>query len=148
MLTKVAADLENEKATLVTVEKKLASAQKEVEAKEFQQQEVKAAKEEDENKLAELLSNFKDLSSESIELEQKLAQSMKNLDKILSEINVTEDQRAVLNNLNDSLTSAGSLLRELITESEMVNERLKVLKEQHSDLEEEYTRLVEQQLGE
>lgn len=148
LLSKVQSDLESERANLKVIEEKLAVAQKNVEAKEFQQQELKAAKEDDESKLTEVMEAYADLSRESIELENRVAQSMKNLDKLMSEVNVNDEQKAALENLSETLTSAGSLLRELITEYQTLNERLKLLKSQHSDLEEEYTRLVEQQLGE
>ena len=73
---------------------------------------------------------------------------MKNLESILGEVTLTDDQKAELDKLNDALSSAGENMRTLITEYESVNERLKMLREQHEDLEEEYTKLVEQQLGE
>ena len=148
MVEQAQADLEKEKGSLKEIESRLDVAQKDVEQKEFQQQELKSAKEEDEIKLQELLESFENISSESISLEQQLAQSLKNLDSILEELEVNEEQRAVFDDLSQSLTTSGGLLRELITEYSSVNERLNILREQHEDLEEEYTRLVEQQLGE
>jgi predicted nuclease with TOPRIM domain len=73
---------------------------------------------------------------------------MKSLDAILSELNLTQDQRKHLSDLSETLTSAGGRLRELLTEYQTVKERLDMLTQQHADLEEEYTKLVEQQLGE
>lgn len=148
MLEKTQSDLESEKNELKTIESKLDVAQKDVEQKEFQQQELKSAKEEDELKLNQLLESYETVSSESINLEQQLAQSLKNLDTILAELEITDEQRDAFEQLSEGLTIGGSLLRELITEYNSVNERLNVLREQHDDLEEEYTRLVEQQLGE
>jgi chromosome segregation ATPase len=148
MLEKAQSDLESEKNELKTIESKLDVAQKDVEQKEFQQQELKSAKEEDELKLNQLLESYETVSSESINLEQQLAQSLKNLDTILAELEITDEQRDAFEQLSEGLTIGGSLLRELITEYNSVNERLNVLREQHDDLEEEYTRLVEQQLGE
>lgn len=145
---KAKSELEAETARLKEIEQKLDAAQKAVETKEAQQQEVKAAKEDDLNKLQELLVNYESISSESIELEQKLAASLKNLDSILGEVQLTANQKAMLTQLQESVTSAGSRLRDLLTEYQTVNERLQMLSQQHSDLEEEYTRLVEQQLGE
>lgn len=148
MLEKAQRDLESEKNELKTIESKLDVAQKDVEQKEFQQQELKSAKEEDELKLTQLFDSYETVSSESINLEQQLAQSLKNLDTILAELQITDEQRDAFEQLSEGLTIGGSLLRELITEYNSVNERLNVLREQHDDLEEEYTRLVEQQLGE
>ncbi len=148
MVNNVRAELEGEKGSLKSIEQKLDQAQKDVETKEYQQQEMKSAKEEDEKKLTDLLGSYEQVSSESVNLEQKLAQSLKNLDSIMAELTLSDNQRSVLEDLSNALTTAGSLLRELITENNSVNERITMLKEQHDDLEDEYTRLVEQQLGE
>lgn len=141
-------DLSSQKASLKEIETKLDSAQKTVEEKESVQQELKSAREEDENRLKELLGRYEEVSSESIALEQRLAASLKNLDVILDEIDLTQDQKAVFEELQSAMTNSGSRLRDLLTEYETVNERLNVLQTQHSELEEEYTKLVEQQLGE
>ncbi len=147
-LTDESTQLEKEKIRLKEVETKLESAQKLVETKEGQQQETKSSREEDEQKLRELMAAYTDISSESIGLERKLAASLKNLETIVSEVKMTDDQKAVLNDLLNSLTEGSSRLRELLTEYQVVNERLEMLQQQHGDLEEEYTKLVEQQLGE
>jgi putative ABC transport system permease protein len=136
-----------EKSNLAAIERKLDKAQKLVEGKEAIQQELKSGKAEDEQKMAELLAGYADISAESVMLEQQLAASMKNLDQIMSEVDMTVDQRSVLQDLSGALTTAGSRLRDLIMEYQQTNERLQALNVQHKDLEEEYTRLVEQQLG-
>jgi len=148
MLDGVKTDLETEKGALSEIETKLDSAQKDVEGKEGLQQEIKSAKEEDEELLEGLLGNYSEISDESISLEQKLAASLKNLDHMMEEMELTAEQKAVIENLTNTLTSAGGLFRNLITEYSSVKERLDMLKQQHDDLEDEYTRLVEQQLGE
>lgn len=141
------ANLDAQQKLLKEVEVKLDVAQRDVETKEQAQQETKSSKEEDEIRLQELLSSFGDISSESISLEQQLAQSMRNLDTLISEVPMTDDQKAVLTELSDVLVASGSRLRDLITDHQAVNERLEGLKQQHTDLEDEYTKLVEQQLG-
>ena len=141
-------DLENEKAALKELESRLDEAQTNVEQKESHQQELKSSREEDEIKLEEILTSYSDISSESISLEQKLAQSLKNLDSISEEVELNDDQKAILEDLSSALSNAGENLRNLLMEFETVNERLTLLREQHEDLEDEYTKLVEQQLGE
>lgn len=141
-------ELENEKIRLKEVESKLDVAQKNVEAKEGQQQDLKTSKEEDENKLRELMGSYQTISDESIALEKRLAASMKSLEAIISEVSVSDEHKAILNDLLETLTETSSRLRELLTEFQMVNERLTMLNQQFGDLEEEYTKLVEQQLGE
>jgi hypothetical protein len=144
----IQATLEAERASLKQIEERLDTAQKLVEKKEAEQQEIKNAKEEDLIKLEELLVNYGDVSRESHELEQRLASSLKSLDKILSEVELSQSQREMLISLQQAVELAGSRLRDLLTEYETVHERLTMLKQQHADLEEEYTRLVELQLGE
>lgn len=144
----IGSELAKEKTQLTTIEAKLDEAQKKVEVKESQQQDVKTAKDEDQAVLEQLLSTFADLSSESTVLEQKLAQSLKNLDVILAESSLTADQKEGLQDLSNAMTEAGSRLRDLITQHSQINERLAMLKQQHTELEDEYTKLVEKQLGE
>ncbi|MBN8550582.1 MAG: hypothetical protein J0M12_14800 [Deltaproteobacteria bacterium] len=140
-------DLEREKGALKEIESKLGTAQKLVEEKEGKQQDIKSAKMEDELKLQELLSNYENLSTEAIALEQRLAASLKNLDSMMDEIELTQDQKGVLQEMSNALTNAGARLRDLLTEYEQVHQRLEALRQQHVDLEDEYTKLVEQQLG-
>jgi len=140
--------LQKEKERLKEVESKLENAQRLVEEKESQQHETKAVKDTDEQVLRDLLSNYTQISDEAMGLEKKLAASLKNLETIIAEVKMTEDQKAILNDLLNALTEGGAQLRELITEYQMVKERLEMLQQQHHDLEEEYTKLVEQQLGE
>lgn len=140
--------LAREKETLTQLESKLDTVQKSVEAKEVQHQEMKTAREEEEARLAELLANYETISNESIALEQRLAESLKNLDAMMDGVQMTDEQRLVLEELSGALTNTGARLRDLLTEYNMVKERLDTLSGQHRDLEEEYTRLVEQQLGE
>ncbi len=139
--------IEDQKKSLIEVEAALSKAQKVVEEKETYQQDLKTVREDDEKKLADLLSVYEQISGESLALEQQLALSMKNLDEIINSVELNDDQKAILNQLSEAMTHAGSRLRDLITEYEVVRGRLNALQSQHTDLEEEYTRLVEQQLG-
>jgi predicted nucleic acid-binding Zn-ribbon protein len=66
---------------------------------------------------------------------------------MIVEMPMTADQKAVFQALSDTLSSASSRLRDLIIDYQGLNERLDNLKGQHADLENEYTKLVEQQLG-
>lgn len=151
-LTQQASQLEQslgqEKNALLEIEKKLDVAQKNVEGKEAQQQEMKSAKEEDERKLQGLLDAYQSTADEAVALEQRLASSLKNIDKMKEQLTLTSDQRAMIDNLSSSLENSGGRLRDLLMEYASVNERLVQLTQQHTDLEEEYTKLVEQQLGE
>ena len=147
-LDSIGMEVENQRRILKEFETKLEGAQGQIEAKETSQQELKTSRREDEERLNQLLASFKDISQESIALEQRLAASLKNLDGLMVGMTLTPDQRATLMELQNVMVSSGGRLRELITEYEAVKNRLEVLRQQHKDLEEEYTRLVEQQLGE
>ncbi|RIL09567.1 MAG: hypothetical protein DCC75_06225 [Proteobacteria bacterium] len=73
---------------------------------------------------------------------------MKSLDTLTADLQLTPDQKGAFDDLSNGLTAASARLRDLLTEYNTLNERLVNLQQQHLDLEEEYTRLVEQQLGE
>lgn len=146
-IEEVQVNLATEHQKLGELEKKLEIAQKDVETREAAHQEIKSAKAEDEEKLTKIMEEYEQISSDSIALEQRLASSLKNVDQMMVEVKMTEEQKAVLSGLSEALTNAGGQLRDLITEYKMIQDRLKALTQQAEDLEEEYTRLVEQQLG-
>jgi chromosome segregation ATPase len=139
--------LESQKQLIKELEARLDQAQKDVEAKEGEQQEMKSSKEEDEKRLLEITTAYDSYSSQSVSLEHQLAASLKNLDTMLVEVPMTPDQKAVFQELSSTMTSASSRLRDLFVDYQAVHERLEGLKSQHTDLEEEYTKLVEQQLS-
>ena len=147
-VTEAHKNLDQEKAALSAIEERLDSAQTDVEQKEAVQQEIKSSKEDDEKKLETLLGQYEAIKQESQELEKKLAESLKNLDSILEEVELSDDQKDVFKELQNSLQQASASLRDLVMEHEMVNQRIENLRTQHADLEDEYTKLVEQQLGE
>lgn len=140
--------LDTQKRMLKEVETKLEEAQKTIEEKESYHQSLKSAKAEDEEKVAGLLARFEDIAAESISLEQKLAASLKSLDQMMTELQLTQEQKAMFENIQGALTEASSQLRELYIEYDSIKKRIDTLNMQLEDLEVEYTKLVEQQLGE
>ncbi len=147
MLEQLQKDLKTAENGLTELEDKLNKAQEEVEQKEAQQQDMKSSNEKDEAALTELLTSYEDISNKSMELEKRLADAMEELDRMMKELELTPDQRGVLEELSEAMSSAGALLRDLITEHNAINERLADMRQQQLDLEEEYTKLVERQLG-
>lgn len=139
--------LESQRALMSELEGRLSETQKSVEAKEREQQEMKSAKEEDEQAVNALTSKYDEYSTQAVALEHKLAESLKSLDAMIVETPMTADQKAVFQELSGALGTASSRLRDLIIDYQGLNERLANLKSQHADLEGEYTKLVEQQLG-
>jgi len=141
-------EIVGEAQKLKAVETRLDTAQRNIEQREASQQEIKSAKDNEESLLDDLKSKYDEYSTEAISLEQSLAQSLKNLDKMMNEIELTPDQRTSLDGLSEAMTTSGGRLRDLLSEYQVVTDRLQMLQQQHIDLENEYTKLVEQQLGE
>jgi len=147
-LQEVQSSLAGQKELLKEVEKRLEQAQKTIEEKEAYHQALKSAKAEDEEKVAGLLARYDDIAAESISLEQKLATSMKSLDQMLAELQLTQEQVIAFQDVQNALTDTSSQLRQLYLEYEGMKQRIDTLMNQLEDLEVEYTKLVEQQLGE
>ncbi len=139
--------LEEQRDKLQQTEARLRKAQEEVMGRELSQQEVKTARQEDEKKLVEVMSNYQDFSSQSVTLEHKLAQSLRQLDTMIVENPLTANQRALFQELSNALTAASAQLRDVIVDYQAVYERLDALRNQYADLEKEYTKLVDLQLG-
>jgi len=118
-----------------------------VQAREAEQQELRALKEEDEAAIHHALNRYNEFSAESLSLEQKLAESLRTLDAMSSEIKMTPDQQAVFSELSNALTQASAQLRDVIIDYQNAHERLSNLNARFGDLEVEYTKLVEQQLA-
>jgi hypothetical protein len=64
-----------------------------------------------------------------------------------AEVALTADQKAVFEALSTALTTASSQLRDVIVAYQNMHERLAALQGQYADLENEYIKLVELQLG-
>ena len=131
----------------VELEGKMRAAQKSIKEREAAQSRLKAVEVGEENKIAEIITTYEALNGESIDLERKLAESMKQLDSLEGEAQLTEKQKEALTKLSEVLSSAGERMRELITEYDTINKRILELQQQYLDLEDEFKRLVEQQLS-
>ncbi len=131
----------------VELEEKVRAAQRSIKERESAQSKLKAVKVGEENKIAEIITTYEALNGESIDLERKLAESMKQLDSLEGEAQLTEKQKEALAKLSEVLSSAGERMRELITEYDTINKRILELQQQYLDLEDEFKRLVEQQLS-
>jgi hypothetical protein len=136
-----------QRSLLETITQRLEKARVDVEERELAQQEARAMREEDEVVIAQVTSNYTNFSTESVTLEHTLAESLKTLDVMTSELQMTPDQQAVFSELSNALTSASAQLRDVIVDYQNAYERLESLRSQHKDLESEYSKLVEQQLG-
>lgn len=136
-----------ERSNLEKIEKTLEDARREVEQREAEQQEHKVGQEEEERMLEELLARFDQIQSECQVLEENLANSLKRLDQVLEEMELTQDQQSLVQELSQALEQSGGLLMEMMAEHKTISQKLSAIKSQLQALEEEYTRLVEQQLA-
>ncbi len=141
------AALKEQKDNLQETEIRLTKVQQNVIQRELSQQEIKTARQEDEKVLLEVMTNYQDFSTQSIALEHKLAQTLRTLDAMIAENPMNPDQRAVFQELTNALTTASAQLRDVIVDYQSVHERLAALRSQYADLENEYTKLVDLQLG-
>jgi chromosome segregation ATPase len=139
--------IETQKQVVTELEQRLESAQREIHTKESAQQALKWSKDDDERRLQEVTSAYESYSKQAGSLEQELAASLQNLDLISTQLTASEEQRAIFQELSLTLTQTSERLRELNLEYQSVHQRLEGLKAQHADLEEEYTKLIEQQLS-
>jgi chromosome segregation ATPase len=140
------AAVESQRKARLELEQKLTTAHADVITRESAHQEMKASKQDDEVTLQSVMANYSDISNESVSLERRLAESLKTIDKMSTEIAMTEDQRAVFEALSTALTNASAQLRDVIVAHQNVYERLEALRSQYTDLEAEYIKLVELQL--
>lgn len=140
------AAVEAQRKARIELEQKLTSVHADVIARESAHQEMKAEKQEDEVNLQSVMANYSYISSESVSLERRLADSLRTIDKMSTEVAMTEDQRAVFDALSNALTNASAQLRDVIVAHQNVYERLEALRAQYTDLEAEYIKLVELQL--
>jgi hypothetical protein len=138
---------ELERDTLKKIEATLEGAQKEVEQKELEQQEFKISQKDEEQRTENLRIQFEKIQLETAQLEQNLSESLQDLQNIINELEEGSKIRTALEELSRSLEEAMQLLRELYLEYKVVNERVQMITRQQAELEEEYTRLVEQQLA-
>lgn len=136
-----------EKEKLKSLEGDLKVAKKKMEEKEILQQELKTSKEEDDKELEELLASYEENSQKSRELEKVLAEQIKVLDDYSKDQSLSSVQRDFFIALNETLEESGSNLRSVITEYEQMFIRLSSLKQQLTDLEVEYSKLIESKIS-
>lgn len=132
---------------LTKIAERVDKTRSDVQTRELEQQELRALKDEDEVAIHQALNRYNEFSAESLSLEQKLAESLRTLDAMSSEIKMTPDQAAVFSELSNALTQASAQLRDVIIDYQNAHERLSNLNTRFGDLEKEYTKLVEQQLA-
>jgi DNA repair exonuclease SbcCD ATPase subunit len=139
--------LSEQRQQLQSITDKLDKIREDVERRETEQQELRALKQEDEVAIDATLASYNESLDESLTLEQRLAESLRSLDKMSGEVKMTADQKALFQELSNGLTQTSAELRDVIVDYQAANERLSNLRTRFLDLEREYSKLVEQQLA-
>jgi len=135
------------RSELKTVEADLDTTQTEVEEREIKIQSLKGSKEEEAKLLLQIGQEFQLLNQEAENLQTNLSDSLENIKKLEGELTLTQEQSDQLAEFQKLVTNTVSRLKELAVEGQEVERRLKVLSQQYRSLEEEYTKLVEQQFA-
>lgn len=109
--------------------------------------ELKRGKE-DADKLAEEINNRKEsLQLETKNLESELTNSQAQLQLLADEVSLTDEQKAALKTIEDSLTQGLNQLKNLVETYNVAATRFTNLELQYRELEKEYTKLVEKELA-
>jgi chromosome segregation ATPase len=139
--------IREQQAALNTLVERVDKTRVDVQTRENDLQELRAVSEEDQVAITQSLASYSESSAESLSLEQKLAESLRTVDAMANEIQMTTDQQAVFSELSNALTQASAQLRDVIIDYQNANERLSSLHSRFTDLENEYSKLVEEQLA-
>jgi hypothetical protein len=145
--TLLKAEIAEQKERFKSLSEQVDRTREEVEAREFEQRNLRAMTEEDEAAINLTLSRYNEFSTESISLEQKLAESLRVLDTMATEVQMPPDLKAAFTEISNSLTQTSAQLRDVIIDYQGAHERLKTFSARFADLENEYSRLIEQQLA-
>ena len=147
MTQDIEAELKSTQDGLKEIGIKLDTQQEAIEKKEAQQQELKSINLNEEEKLKFILASYNSVSQEATNFEHRIGVALNKIDDLIQDQSLDANQKDIVEKLAKVLSSTGTLLRNLITEYGSINSRIEQILQQQTDLEDEYTRLVEQQLG-
>jgi chromosome segregation ATPase len=146
-LIEVHESIENERTELKNIENSLLASQNEVEERETKIHEIKGARQQEIKALEEVKQNFEKLSEQSTVLESNLQNSLVEIERLGSELELTQDQKDTLNEFSEIFQVALNDLTLLMAQADDSEERVKNLAQQYRNLEDEYTALVEKQFA-
>ncbi len=139
--------LEIQQVIFKKLETKLKEMQVKVEDAESAHNSLKKEKEESVNLATELKDRNVKLEQDNNTLQSELSQSLGQLTLLSSEVKLTPDQEAGFKKLRASVTAANEQLKTLSGTYKRSSNRFTALFAQYSDLEKEFTKLVEKELG-
>lgn len=137
----------NNKSEISNTESKLATAQTLVDEKEKRHQGLKVAKQEDIDSLNKISTDGPALAERASALEKELAKFYKSFETTLADTSLNPLVRELVTELFNCVSNAADRVRGLIIEQKSLTERIKSLQEQQTELEGEYTVLVEKNLS-
>ncbi|MCB0360093.1 MAG: hypothetical protein KDD44_10665 [Bdellovibrionales bacterium] len=139
--------LKQKREALAKLERNLQEQQEAVDIKEGKHNELKMGKEQSEKVVDELKSNKERLLDEAKTLEERIQQSKAQLDSLVGGMTLSPEQQIGMDEINRSLDSSRTHLKELMQVHERAAQRFVDLEAQYTQLESEYRNLVEKQLG-
>ncbi|HMO16727.1 MAG TPA: hypothetical protein PKA63_02630 [Oligoflexia bacterium] len=140
--------LSKELAKLADLEKKLANLQKQVEVAEESHNELKRGKEESESLAKLIKERKKELENENENIKTEIEKYLAQITSLATTKKLSSDQNAGTKIIFNSLTNASKQLETLSSSYNQASTRFLNLQTQFSDLEKEFTKLVEKELTE
>lgn len=139
--------LVEEKQSLVAIEKELAESQTSVDEQEKKHNELKKGKEEAEKMADELRANQETLQAEAQRLQDELVASKNHMQSLSTELELTAEQQTAVDKIQASVDGVQSQLKDLCVAYDMSSQRFTNLEVQYKELEKEYRKLVDKELG-
>lgn len=139
--------LANAKNKLETLESRLSEIQGKVSVEELNHSSLKKGREEAIDLANSIREKKAQLESEQKRLSEELNNSKNQLDILSNEMNLTPEQEAGLNQIKTALKNSQEQLNSLSQTYKQSSTRFATLHGQYSDLEKEFTKLVEKDLS-
>ncbi len=140
-------DLAGETKKLQDLEAQLGRLQGMVETAEQGHSELKKGKEDCDTLADEIRTRKDQLNSEASRLESEIAQSRAQLSMLSEEVTLTKEQKAALNSITAALDHSQKQVTALAEIWTVASNRFVNLETQYSELEKEFTKLVEKELS-
>lgn len=141
-------NLNKELAKLAELEKRLATLQKQVEVAEESHNELKRGKEASAEVAKVIKERKKELELENDNIKKEVENSLDQISKLSTKKKLTPDQNAGTKIIFNSTTNASKQLDTLANSYSQASTRFLNLQNQFTDLEKEFTKLVEKELSE
>jgi chromosome segregation ATPase len=146
-IAELANQLSREREKLEKLDKQVESLQDTVETEETAHNELKKGKEEAAELAEEIRQNKNRLESEYEQLESELNKSLTEINTLSGEVELTAEQQAACDRVHSTLQNSILQLKTLSEIYSQASTRFSNLENQYLELEAEFTKLVEKELG-